>query len=55
MAGEISLPGMDQVIALMGEGGILKVPLPPAERFERMLECHCAQPDFGASLLILKR
>ena len=33
MAGEISLAGMKQVIALMGEGGILKAPLPPAERF----------------------
>ena len=33
LAGEISLTGMDQVIALMGEGGILKAPLPPAVRF----------------------
>jgi ABC-type nitrate/sulfonate/bicarbonate transport system substrate-binding protein len=32
-AGEISLKGMEQVIALMGEGGVLKAPLPPAERF----------------------
>ena len=32
-AGEISLNGMQQVIALMAEGGVLKPPLPPAERF----------------------
>jgi ABC-type nitrate/sulfonate/bicarbonate transport system substrate-binding protein len=32
-AGEISVKGMQQVIALMGEGGILKAPLPPPERF----------------------
>jgi ABC-type nitrate/sulfonate/bicarbonate transport system substrate-binding protein len=32
-AGEISVKGMEQVIALMAEGGILKPPLPPAERF----------------------
>ncbi len=32
-AGEISLKGMEQVIALMEEGGILAKPLPPAERF----------------------
>jgi ABC-type nitrate/sulfonate/bicarbonate transport system substrate-binding protein len=31
--GEINLKGMEQVIALMGEGGILKPPLPAAERF----------------------
>jgi ABC-type nitrate/sulfonate/bicarbonate transport system substrate-binding protein len=33
MAGEISIKGMQEVIALMGEGGILKSPLPPPERF----------------------
>ena len=32
-AGEISIKGMEQVIALMGEGGVLKAPLPAAERF----------------------
>ena len=32
-AGEISIKGMQEVIALMGEGGILKAPLPPPERF----------------------
>src|SRR5262245_29172372 len=32
-AGEISLTGMQQVLALMGEGGVLKPPLPPPERF----------------------
>ena len=32
-AGEISVKGMQEVIALMGEGGILKAPLPPPERF----------------------
>jgi ABC-type nitrate/sulfonate/bicarbonate transport system substrate-binding protein len=31
--GEINLSGMEQAIALMGEGGILKDPLPRAERF----------------------
>jgi ABC-type nitrate/sulfonate/bicarbonate transport system substrate-binding protein len=31
--GEINLPGMEQVIALMGEGGILKPPLPSAQQF----------------------
>ncbi len=33
MAGEISIKGMEQVIKLMGEGGILKAPLPSPERF----------------------
>jgi ABC-type nitrate/sulfonate/bicarbonate transport system substrate-binding protein len=32
-AGEISLKGMQQVIAMMGEGGILTEPLPAAQRF----------------------
>jgi len=32
-AGEISIKGMETVIALMGEGGILEPPLPAAERF----------------------
>ena len=31
--GEINVSGMEQAIALMGEGGILKAPLPRAERF----------------------
>jgi NitT/TauT family transport system substrate-binding protein len=31
--GEISLPGLSQVIGFMGETGALKPPLPPAERF----------------------
>jgi ABC-type nitrate/sulfonate/bicarbonate transport system substrate-binding protein len=31
--GEISLPGLAQVIAFMGEGGVLKEPLPAPERF----------------------
>ena len=31
--GEINLSGMEQAIALMGEGRILKAPLPRAERF----------------------
>jgi ABC-type nitrate/sulfonate/bicarbonate transport system substrate-binding protein len=31
--GEINVSGMEQAIALMGEGGILKGPLPRAERF----------------------
>jgi len=32
-AGEISIKGMQSVIDLMAEGGILKAPLPPPERF----------------------
>lgn len=32
-SGEISLKGMQQAIALMGEGGVLKKPLPRADRF----------------------
>jgi ABC-type nitrate/sulfonate/bicarbonate transport system substrate-binding protein len=32
-SGEINLKGMNQVIALMGEGGTIKPPLPAAERF----------------------
>jgi hypothetical protein len=32
-AGEISIKGMEQVIALMAEGGILKKPLPLPEQF----------------------
>ena len=32
-SGEISLKGMEQVIALMGEGGTIKAPLPAAENF----------------------
>ncbi len=31
--GEIDLNGLRQVIAMMGEAGLLKPPLPPAERF----------------------
>ncbi len=33
MVGEINVKGMSQVIAFMGEAGLLKEPLPPAERF----------------------
>jgi hypothetical protein len=33
MRGEINVKGMAQVIAFMGEGGTLKTPLPPPERF----------------------
>ncbi len=32
-AGEISLKGMSQAIAIMGDGGVLKKPLPRADRF----------------------
>jgi ABC-type nitrate/sulfonate/bicarbonate transport system substrate-binding protein len=32
-AGEISISGMEQAIALMGESGAIKTPLPAAERF----------------------
>jgi NitT/TauT family transport system substrate-binding protein len=42
MAGEINLHGMEQVIALMGEGGITKPPLPQAERFIDMQYLHAA-------------
>jgi hypothetical protein len=31
--GEIELAGVAQVIASMGEAGLLKAPLPPADRF----------------------
>jgi ABC-type nitrate/sulfonate/bicarbonate transport system substrate-binding protein len=31
--GEISMAGFDEVIALLGESGVLKKPLPPASRF----------------------
>ena len=43
MAGEISLKGMEQVIALMGEGGIIQAPLPPAERFVDLQYLHAAE------------
>jgi ABC-type nitrate/sulfonate/bicarbonate transport system substrate-binding protein len=43
MAGEISLKGMEQVIALMGEGGIIRAPLPPAERFVDLQYLHAAE------------
>ncbi len=32
-AAEINVAGLTQVIAFMGEGGVIKPPLPPAERF----------------------
>jgi ABC-type nitrate/sulfonate/bicarbonate transport system substrate-binding protein len=41
-AGEISPNGMAQSIALMGEGGILKAPLPAAERFIDLQYLHAA-------------
>ena len=31
--GEIDLKGLEQVIAMLGEAGTLKAPLPPPERF----------------------
>jgi NitT/TauT family transport system substrate-binding protein len=31
--GQINLPGLAQVITFMGEGGLLRTPLPPPERF----------------------
>ena len=40
--GEINLKGMQQTIALMGEGGILKTPLPPAEQFVDLQYLHAA-------------
>ena len=41
-AGEISLEGMKQVIALMGEGGTLAEPLPPPDRFVDLQFLHAA-------------
>jgi ABC-type nitrate/sulfonate/bicarbonate transport system substrate-binding protein len=40
--GEISLGGMEQAIAMMGESGILKAPLPRAERFVDLQYLHAA-------------
>ena len=40
--GEINVSGMEQAIALMGEGGILKAPLPRAERFVDLQYLHAA-------------
>lgn len=41
-AAEISLKGMEQTIALMGEGRVLKAPLPAAERFVDLQYLHAA-------------
>jgi ABC-type nitrate/sulfonate/bicarbonate transport system substrate-binding protein len=43
MAGEISVQAMEQVIDLMAEGGILKPPLPAAERFVDLQYVQAAQ------------
>jgi ABC-type nitrate/sulfonate/bicarbonate transport system substrate-binding protein len=40
--GEINLKGMEQVIALMGEGETIKAPLPAAERFVDLQYLHAA-------------
>jgi ABC-type nitrate/sulfonate/bicarbonate transport system substrate-binding protein len=40
--GEISLTGMEQVIALMGESGTLPLPLPSAEQFVDLQYLHAA-------------
>jgi ABC-type nitrate/sulfonate/bicarbonate transport system substrate-binding protein len=40
--GEIELKGLDEVIALMGEAGNLKAPLPSAERFVDAQYLHAA-------------
>jgi NitT/TauT family transport system substrate-binding protein len=40
--GEIALKGLDEVIALMGEAGNLKAPLPSAERFVDAQYLHAA-------------
>jgi ABC-type nitrate/sulfonate/bicarbonate transport system substrate-binding protein len=40
--GEIDLKGLAQVIAFMGEGGALKAPLPPADRFVDLQYLHAA-------------
>lgn len=41
-AGEINMKGMQQAIALMGEGGVLKSPLPLAARFVDLQYLHAA-------------
>jgi ABC-type nitrate/sulfonate/bicarbonate transport system substrate-binding protein len=41
-AGEIRLRGMEQVIAMMGEGGTIKPPLPPPEGFVDLQYQHAA-------------
>jgi hypothetical protein len=41
-SGEINLKGMEQAIALMGESGTLKAPLPAAERFVDLQYLHAA-------------
>jgi ABC-type nitrate/sulfonate/bicarbonate transport system substrate-binding protein len=41
-SGEINLRGMEQAIALMGDGGIIKAPLPGAERFVDLQYLHAA-------------
>jgi ABC-type nitrate/sulfonate/bicarbonate transport system substrate-binding protein len=40
--GEINLTGMEQAIALMGEAGTIKAPLPAAERFVDLQYLHAA-------------
>jgi ABC-type nitrate/sulfonate/bicarbonate transport system substrate-binding protein len=40
--GEINLKALQQVIAMMGEGGLLKPPLPSAERFVDLQYLHAA-------------
>jgi ABC-type nitrate/sulfonate/bicarbonate transport system substrate-binding protein len=40
--GEINLKGMEQVIALMGESGTIKAPLPAADRFVDLQYLHAA-------------
>ena len=40
--GEINLRGLEQTIALMGEGGIIKTPLPLAEGFVDLQYLHAA-------------
>ena len=40
--GEIDLPALQQVIAMMGGAGLLKPPLPPAQRFVDLQYLHAA-------------
>jgi ABC-type nitrate/sulfonate/bicarbonate transport system substrate-binding protein len=42
MRGEISIKGMAAAIDVLGEGGVLKPPLPPAERFIDLQYLHAA-------------
>jgi ABC-type nitrate/sulfonate/bicarbonate transport system substrate-binding protein len=44
-AAEVNLPGLAQVIAFMGEGGMIKPPLPAPERFVDLQYLRAAGPE----------